>query len=535
MSRKNDLYKMYEEEYNKRIKADKEIKLLKLEITNLKSTLKSALKRNKKMQENVQNKINKAVEKVSKSYICKIESLNKKLDSAIEEINRLKKEIKTSDEKNYLIDKLNNQINKDSTNSSIPTSKESIKNNIKRRTNTYNHRISSGRKNGAQVNHIGKTLTKNQVETLIKEKKVKTKTIEHYIDAKKYKNAIVKYKVGLNVESIIEEHIFIPDENSKETLPKEFYSEVTYNDGLKALVVLLGNYCFLPYNKVKNLISFLTNSTINLSEGSVDNFYNEFSNKCENTILNITTNLLNGTYQHTDEITTKENGKDTYYRGYANKENVLYKYHNHKGDAPIIEDGILTNYFGTLITDHDVGMFKYGTNNQDCIIHYGRYCIEQKQNVHVITWPMKIYNLLIKFERNRQILIKFKAKSFSDIDIGIMENEYDDILEQAKVENKLITSKYWKEKADMLLKRSIKYKKEMLFYIHDFSIDYDNNFMERALRMIKSKTKVSGGFRSNKGGIRFGNIMSIIKTSLLRKVSPFDSIVNIMNGFSLFE
>ena len=30
--------------------------------------------------------------------------------------------------------------------------------------------------------------------------------------------------------------------------------------------------------------------------------------------------------------------------------------------------------------------------------------------------------------------------------------------------------------------------------------------------MIKGKTKVSGGYRSEDGGIRFGNIMSIIKT-----------------------
>ena len=43
-------------------------------------------------------------------------------------------------------------------------------------------------------------------------------------------------------------------------------------------------------------------------------------------------------------------------------------------------------------------------------------------------------------------------------------------------------SSYWKEKTDTLLKRCIKYKASLLFYIHDFSIPYDNNFIERALR-----------------------------------------------------
>ena len=58
--------------------------------------------------------------------------------------------------------------------------------------------------------------------------------------------------------------------------------------------------------------------------------------------------------------------------------------------------------------------------------------------------------------------------------------------------------------------------------------------MERALRMIKNKTKVSSGFRSYNGGVRFGNIMSVIKTSKLRGINPFSSIVDIMNGKTLF-
>ena len=58
--------------------------------------------------------------------------------------------------------------------------------------------------------------------------------------------------------------------------------------------------------------------------------------------------------------------------------------------------------------------------------------------------------------------------------------------------------------------------------------------MERALRMIKGKTKVSGGFRSTEGGIRFGNTMSIIKTARLRKVNVFSCIKSILKDEALF-
>ena len=118
--------------------------------------------------------------------------------------------------------------------------------------------------------------------------------------------------------------------------------------------------------------------------------------------------------------------------------------------------------------------------------------------------------------------------------IEIMEKEFDNILSRAKKENEYILSTYWKEKCNTLLNRCIKYKKNMLFYIHDFTVPYDNNFMERALRMIKGKTKASGGFRSKNGAIRFGKIMSIIKTAKLRKMNPFECIKAIFEGKVLF-
>ena len=524
----NEIYKMYEDEVIKNGKANKEIKKLKLELQNIKYELDY-------LKKSTENKIQKEVDKATTPLINNINTLQEELKKAYMEINRLKSELNSKGtDKDYLIDKLNNQINKNSTNSSIPTSKESIKNSIKRRTNTYNHRVSSKLKTGAQFGHVGKTLTKESFEKQIETHNLEIREIKHYLNSKKYKKSFKKYKIGIEVKPYIEKHIFIPLNESNDILPKEFYSDVTYMNDLKAIIVLLGNYCFLPYNKIKELISDLTNNMINLADGTIDNIYNEFSDKSEDTILNITNNLLNGTFQYSDETVTTENGKDTYYRGYANKENVLFKYHDHKGDKPIEEDGILTAFLGTLITDHDKGMFKYGTNNQDCVIHFGRYCIEQNQNIIETSWQMRLYNLLLKFERNRQILIKFRVNKFNDDEIKLMEEDYDKILELAKEQNELISSSYWKEKATTLLNRCIKYKKQMLFFLYDFTIDYDNNFMERALRMVKSKTKVSGGFRSKNGGIRFGNIMSIIKTARLRKMNPFSAIISIMNNVSLF-
>ena len=523
-----EIYNMYEEEFNKNIKLESKIKELELEIYCLNSKLKSS-----------ETKINKAVEKAIVPLEKEITNLKNELSTTYKEIDRLKTYINDKDsDKDYIIDKLTNQLNKDSSNSSIPTSKEikssKTKTENKNKTNTYNHRTKSYKKSGGQIGHKGETLTKERLVTIINNKNIKIKPIIHHIKGNNKQEDLVKYKIGLNVDVYVEKHIFKHTKNSNKNLPKEFYSDVTYNNDLKSLVITLGNYYCLSYDKVKEILYDFSNGIINISPGTIDNIYEEFSNKSEGTINNITNNILNGKYQHTDETTTKENGKDSYYRGYANKQNVLYKYHHNKGDNPIKEDNILTDFFGTVISDHEIGIFKYGLNNQDCIIHTGRYCIEAEQNVFETWWQMDLYRFLLKIEKQRKILMKFGKNSFTDDEKKKIEDEYDNILKNAKEQNKEISSSYWQERETTLLNRLIKYKNTTLFFIHDFEIPYDNNHMERLLRMIKGKTKVSGGFRSSNGGERFGKIMSIIKTSKLRKLNPLKCIKEIYQGKSLF-
>ena len=519
MTKNNDIYKMYEEEFYKVEKLNKIVNNQKLEINTLKYELRLS-------KERVVLEVNKA----TKSYIEENIKLKEELNNALKEIDRLKSE--KENKNNYLIDKLTNQVSKDSTNSSIPTSKEIRK--AKTGANIYNHREKTNRKTGGQLNHKGVTLTKEQLEQKIKDNNLKVVEIKHYINGNSKRKNKIKYKVGIYMETVIEKHIFIYGEKFQEKMPEKYYSDVTYDDSIKSLIIMLGNYYSLSYNKIQELISDLTNNIVNLSQGTIDNIYKDFSSKTVETLNNITTNILNGKYTHTDETVTRENGKESYYRGYGNKYNVLYKYHHKKGDIPIKEDNILNNYYGTIISDHEVGIFKYGTNNQDCIIHIGRYCNEQMQNIYEIRWPEKIFQLLLRIERNRKILSKFGKNKFTEEEIKLIEQEYDDILNQGIIENNEIYSTYWQEKANTLLKRLKKYKSTILFYIHDFSIPYDNNFMERTLRMIKGKTKISGGFRSTEGAIRFGNTMSIIKTARLRKVNVFNCIKSILKGEALF-
>ena len=80
MSRSNDLYKMYEEEVIKNEKANKIIRVLKLENDTLKIDLKIE-----------KNKTDKEIEKVVKPILEENNKLKLDLSLAYQEIDRLKK------------------------------------------------------------------------------------------------------------------------------------------------------------------------------------------------------------------------------------------------------------------------------------------------------------------------------------------------------------------------------------------------------------------------------------------------------------
>ena len=85
-----------------------------------------------------------------------------------------------------------------------------------------------------------------------------------------------------------------------------------------------------------------------------------------------------------------------------------------------------------------------------------------------------------------------------------------------------------------LTRRCEKYKENHLAYIYDFNIPFDNNLSDRDLRIIKTKTKISGGFRSEQGAQIYCDTISIIKTAKKRGINPFKAILAIFNNEELF-
>jgi transposase len=56
---------------------------------------------------------------------------------------------------------------------------------------------------------------------------------------------------------------------------------------------------------------------------------------------------------------------------------------------------------------------------------------------------------------------------------------------------------------------------------------FDNNQVERDLRMNKVRQKISGGFRSSVAAQEFMNIRSFVATTIKREADPVEELVNL--------
>lgn len=200
------------------------------------------------------------------------------------------------------------------------------------------------------------------------------------------------------------------------------------------------------------------------------------------------------------------------------------------------EMDVLPHFHGVAIHDCWASYWKFNVLHAICCAHLLRELNGVIENHPEQTWAPRFKKLLLDMKKTKEDAIAMNLASADEHTIQYYNEEYDANIQVAFAENPMVTTEAKKKgrpkkgKVLALIERLQKYKGEVCHFLKDFQIDFDNNQAERDLRMIKTKTKVSGCFRTEEGIRDYLTVMSYIGTAKKHGKNAVEAIKNAFMG-----
>jgi transposase len=313
---------------------------------------------------------------------------------------------------------------------------------------------------------------------------------------------------------------------NKGSFPDEVNQPVQYGKGLLAQIIYLNQYQLIPYNRIAEYFEDLY--SLKISEATIFKALEtifELLGPAEQATIS---KLLEAKTLHVDETGMRVEGKRRWLHVASTAFYTNYNWHTKRGSIATEEIGILPRFEGTMVHDFWQPYYHYDCHHSLCNIHN----IRELQGISELTgqkWPEEMIELLLKIkERVDSGPLKEKEKI-------VFTESYDAIISEGYRANPppKPTKKRGRPKKGRvinMLGRLSEHRHEVLAFMEDFAVPFDNNQAERDIRMMKVKQKISGVFRSTKGADMFCRIRSYISTARKNSVSAFTAIADALDG-----
>jgi len=434
---------------------------------------------------------------------------------------------------------LKDQVNKNSSNSGKPPSSDGL---AKGRTSSL--RKKSRKKSGGQKGHPGHTLS------VVDKPDHK---VLHVVEACEHCAANLK---GVPVVDIEKRQIFdIPplklevtehqveikkcpdcDAYTKGLFPQGVTQPAQYGNRIKALACYLNQYHFIPLERTCEIFEDVFGHRP--SDGTIFQATVCLFDHLEPVEAHIKQSLTNADVLHADETSMSVSGKKHWMHVVGTSHLTHYGLHEKRGHEATDEIGILPAYEGRIMHDHWKPYFKYqDCQHALCNAHHLRelkFIKEQYQQ----DWAQKMATLLMDIKQTVE-QERIHTHHLSARKIKTFEKRYNDILMQGFKDNPVQKQDAGTKKKrgrpkqsppKNFLDRLEQYKGEVLAFMYDFRVPFDNNQAERDIRMVKVKQKVSGCFRSENGAAIFCRIRGYVSTAKKNAIRVIDAIQDAFNN-----
>jgi transposase len=435
------------------------------------------------------------------------------------------------------VDSLENQLAKNSRNSSKPPSSDGF-----RKPAPKSLREKSERKSGGQPGHTGHTLKMADKPDHTEVHRVKE--CEHCgrsLADQSSDNFEKRQVYDLPpLRLIVTEHqaeikTCPCGHLNKAAFPNGVNAPVQYGNGVKAAAVYLKNYQLLPYARTCELMGDLFGCP--LSEGTLANIMAQSRNLAEAPVEMIKKQISQAAVAHFDETGSRVEGRLWWTHTASTAAATCYGIHRKRGREATDEIGILPAFMGRAIHDFWKAYFGYDSLHGLCNAHHLRELIFVHEQ-HGQDWAERMIDCLIDIKDAVDAAGETTDRLAAE-KVRVFETRYRHILDEGYAQNPLPAQpraakkkrgRRKKTKPRNLLERLDEHRDQALAFMYDFNVPFDNNQAERDLRMMKVQQKISGMFRTEDGAEAFCRIRSYISTARKNGVGAMDAMTRLFNG-----
>jgi transposase len=388
-------------------------------------------------------------------------------------------------------------------------------------------RIKTDNKSGGQQGHVGSTLEMVEVAQKIVE-------YNHLMTCEQCNKALNtesldflerRQEVELPpVEPYVIEHRIYKKccltcgHINKTKFPEHLKSPIQFGLNIECLVAYLHVYQYVPFKRIVTMLKDLYG--IEMSEGTIDNLLNRFDKRATPMYENIQSKIEQSNIVGADETGSKINSKKGWFHTWQNNKLTFIVATFNRGFETVqtyFPNGFINAVF---VSDCWAAQLKTRCKaHQLCLVHLFRE-LNNFIDIFDNDWSKKLkalFKTAIELKKEMKP-VDFEIKSKAVIDI---QNQLTELL-------KIDETNYHK-KLQAFIRRLRKHEASVFVFLEYYEAPYENNASERAIRNIKVKTKISGGFRSLIGAQRFAKIRSIIDTTIKNSQNVFEGLKGLHN------
>jgi len=417
------------------------------------------------------------------------------------------------------VKELEDQLATDSHNSSKPPSGDHPK-------RTQSLRKPSGKRPGGQPGHPGSTLRLSETpDRVIRHRPTRCAACGASLEGAQAQGCEHRQVVDLpliQLEVVEHRAETIVCANCGAATPAAFPPEVTqpvqYGPGIQALGVYLRVYQLLPSERTRELLADVFGGSP--SEATLQAAVERCAAGLADTETAIRQGVQQAAVAHCDETGIRVEGKRRWLHVASTKWLTHYGWHPKRGKEATDAIGVLPAFTGTAVHDGWSPYRQYACSHALCNAHHLRELtfVEEREGQK---WAGQMKGLLVTIKER---VAQEQAAGAERLD-GATQHEFEErygrVLDagldanpppaEARPPGKRGRKK--QSKAKNLLDRLSAHRREVLAFMYDFRVPFDNNLAERDLRMMKVQQKIAGCFRSTEGATAFCRIRSYLSTA----------------------